>query len=200
MFELPELPYKIGNMEPLFSKEQLRAHYAGNHAKYVEKLNNLTKGTPHEQQTLEQIIIESRTEDRNLFNNAAQHWNHCFLWNCIKPEAAGSVIKIDTEVGNIIRRDFGTDLGFHSAFITAAMGVFGSGWCWLVLDKDTKKLKITTTANAENPIGTNEYPLLTVDIWEHSHYIDFQSKRNDYLKRFLRQVNWGFVAKRWQGR
>jgi Fe-Mn family superoxide dismutase len=183
---LPELAYARDALEPYMSRETLDYHYGKHHKTYVEKTNTLIAGTQFEDSSLEEIVEESSGA---IFNNAAQVWNHNFLWNCLAPKPqppAGEVVKA--------LESFGGLEGFQNQFAKAAIEVFGSGWVWLVKD-ESGKLKITTTSNANTPAHDAQPALLTCDVWEHAYYIDRRNDRGAYLKNFWPIVNWQFVAK-----
>lgn len=191
-FELPALPYPMNALEPHTSAQTLDFHHGKHHQAYVTNLNNLVKDSPMASQSLEQLIKTSYKDDSKIgiFNNAAQVWNHTFFWNCMKPAGGGA------PTGNVaaaIDRDLGGLAKFKDDFKAAAVGQFGSGWAWLVVDGG--KLKITRTANAANPLAEGQTALLTCDVWEHAYYLDFQNRRPDFVQAFLDHlVNWDFVA------
>ena len=186
---LPELPYAYDALEPHMSKQTLELHHDKHHRAYVEKTVELIKGTRHEKASLEEIIRMTAREGGPLFNNAAQAWNHSFFWQCLAPKAGG---KPAAAAAKAIDRSFGGYDAFRKAFSEAAVSQFGSGWVWLVLDGDD--LKVTKTANADTPLAHGQVPLLTVDVWEHAYYLDYQNRRPDYVSVFLdRLVNWKFV-------
>jgi Fe-Mn family superoxide dismutase len=152
----------------------------------------LVKGTDLDDQPLEEVItaIAGDASKAGIFNNAAQAWNHTFYWNSIKPNGGG---KPTGDLAAKIDADFGSFEQFVEAFKTAAATQFGSGWAWLVLDNGT--LKVTKTVNADNPLTAGQTPLLTIDVWEHAYYLDFQNRRPDYISEFITKlVNWDFVA------
>lgn len=189
---LPDLPYSQDALEPYISANTLSFHYGKHHNAYVVNGNKLIEGTEFEDQTLEQIIQNTSDDSSKagIFNNVAQVWNHTFYWNSMKPNAGG------LPTGNIadkINSTFGDYTTFVEQFKTAGATQFGSGWAWLVLDGD--QLKIMKTPNAETPISNKGLkPLLTVDVWEHAYYLDYQNKRPDYLNTFLEKlVNWDFA-------
>lgn len=190
MIELPKLPYKRDALEPHISQKTIDFHYGQHHATYVKNLNKLIENTPFETMSLEEIVKNS--ED-SIFNNAAQVWNHTFYWNCLSPEED---IKPQVLLLKYIERDFGSFDNFKQMFIKQAATLFGSGWLWLVCDKDGK-LSLMQTSNADTPIRNNDFtPLLTCDVWEHAYYLDQQNLRLAYLNEFWRIVNWRFVEKR----
>ncbi|WNG15202.1 superoxide dismutase [Cystobacter fuscus] len=186
-FTLPELPYNKDALAPHISAETLEYHHGKHHAAYVTNLNKLLEGKPEANQSLEQVILSS---DGGVFNNAAQVWNHTFYWNCMKPNGGG---KPTGDLADAITRDFGSYENFREQFSNAAATQFGSGWAWLVLDKD--KLAITKTGNADLPMKHGQKALLTIDVWEHAYYIDFRNARPKYISTFLDSlVNWDFVT------
>lgn len=190
---LPELPYAQDALEPVISMNTLSFHHGKHHKAYVDKTNELIQSTPLEGKDLEEVIktAASNPAQRELFNNAAQVWNHTFYWNSMKPGGGGVP---QGELAKLIERDFGSFDAFKKEFKQAGATQFGSGWAWLVLDGD--KLKITRTANADLPLVHNQKALLTADVWEHAYYLDFQNRRPDYLAAFLdKLVNWEFVEK-----
>lgn len=190
-FELPDLPYAKNALEPHISAQTFDFHHGKHHAAYVTNLNNLVKGTKFENETdIEVIVAES---DGAIFNNAAQVWNHTFFWYCMKPNGGGEPTGALAE---LIGRDFGSFEQFKTQFTQAAMTQFGSGWAWLVYDGNEKKLVITKTGNADTPLRhAGHVPLLTIDVWEHAYYLDYQNRRADFVTTFLTKlVNWEFVG------
>lgn len=191
-YELPPLPYDYTALEPHISKSTLEFHHDKHHAKYVSNYNEMTKGTDMESKSIEEVIKATfgDSSKSGLFNNAAQAWNHTFYWNCMKPGGGGEPTGA---LADKIKADFGSFDKFKEELKSAATSQFGSGWAWLVLDNGT--LKVTKTLNAENPIAMGQTPLLTVDVWEHAYYLDYQNKRPDYVETFLSSlVNWDFVT------
>ena len=187
-FELPPLPYPHDALAPHMSKETLEFHHDKHHKTYVDNLNKLVPGTEFEKIDLESIIKKS---SGGVFNNAAQIWNHTFFWNCLTPKGGGEPTGAAAEA---IKRDFGSFDAFKEKFSDAAIKQFGSGWGWLVKNKEGK-LEITSTSNAGNPMTDGKTPLLTCDVWEHAYYIDYRNKRPDFLGAFWKLVNWDFVSK-----
>lgn len=185
--ELPELPYTKNALEPYISEETLDYHYGRHHATYVKKLNNLIAGTKFESMQLEDIIRESTG---NIFNNAAQVWNHSFYWKCLSPDGGGEP---KGELASTIEQSYKSYTEFKKQFSEAAVGNFGSGWTWLVKNADGR-LEIINTSNAETPITDGKQPLLTCDVWEHAYYIDYRNARPSYLEAFWNIVNWDFAA------
>lgn len=191
-YELPPLPFDYTALEPHVSKSTLEFHHDKHHAAYVNKYNDMVKGTDMESKSIEEVIKATYNDasKAGIFNNAAQAWNHTFYWNCIKPSGGG---KPSGALADKIAADFGSFDKFKEEFATAAATQFGSGWAWLVLDKGT--LKVAKTSNAENPIAMGLTPLLTIDVWEHAYYLDYQNKRPDYIETFISSlINWDFVA------
>ena len=190
MIELPKLPYEMGALEPHISQKTLEFHYGKHHNAYVNNLNKLIAGTPFESKTLEEIV---KTSQGGMFNNAAQVWNHTFYWNCMTPNP-----KKNAPTGKLmdaIVRDFGSFDAFKEKFINACVTLFGSGWAWLVADKDGK-LSIMQTSNAQTPLTTEGLnPLLVCDVWEHAYYLDYQNLRANYVNEFWSLINWEFVEK-----
>jgi Fe-Mn family superoxide dismutase len=192
-FELPPLPYDKSALEPHISAKTLEFHHGKHHQAYVTNLNNLVKDTPMASQSLEEIIKATAKDESKagIFNNAAQVWNHTFFWNCMKPNGGG---KPSGNIAAKIDQAFGGYDKFAEQFKTAAVGQFGSGWAWLVSDGGT--LKVTKTANAVNPMAQGQKALLTVDVWEHAYYLDYQNRRPDFVQTFIdKLINWDFVAK-----
>jgi superoxide dismutase, Fe-Mn family len=191
-FEQPALPYDSNALEPHMTAKTFEFHYGKHHAAYVTNLNNLTKDSPMATMSLEEIIKATfgDASKAGIFNNAAQVWNHTFFWKSMKPNGGG------TPTGDLatqINASFGSLDKFKEEFKAAATTQFGSGWAWLV--KDGNGLKITKTGNAENPIAHDQTPLLTLDVWEHAYYIDFQNRRPDFISTYLENlVNWDFAA------
>lgn len=191
-YELPSLPYDYTALEPAISKSTLEFHHDKHHAKYVTTYNQLAEEVGMGGQPIEEVIKKTANNDSytKLFNNAAQAWNHTFYWNSMKPNGGGTP---EGDLGQKINADFGSFEKFKEAFKTAGTGQFGSGWAWLVLDNGT--LKVTKTLNADNPLTVGQTPLLTMDVWEHAYYLDYQNQRGTYIDAFLDQVvNWEFAA------
>ena len=189
---LPALPYAENALDPHYSAKTISFHYGKHHKTYVDNLNKLIAGTPLESKSLEDIIMASAGDSSKagLFNNAAQVWNHTFFWNCMRPGGGG---RPKGDPAARIDSTFGSYEKFAEQFKAAAVGRFGSGWAWLVLDGGA--LKITSTANADTPMAGKQTALLTVDVWEHAYYLDYQNRRPDFVQAFLDHlVNWDFVA------
>lgn len=191
-YELPPLPYDYTALEPAISKTTLEFHHDKHHASYVKKYNAAVEGTELDSKPIEDVIktVAGDESKTGIFNPGAQAWNHTFYWNSMKPNGGGQLTK---DLAQKIASDFGSFEQFREAFKAAATGQFGSGWAWLVLDGNT--LKVTKTLNADNPLTKGQTPLLTIDVWEHAYYLDYQNQRGTYVDAFLDQlVNWEFAA------
>lgn len=188
---LPDLPYPQSALAPVISERTLEFHHGKHHKTYVENTNKLIEGTEFAGQDLE-TIIKKTVEDSSkvgIFNNAAQAWNHSFYWKCMKPNGGGPPTGT---VAQKIKADFGNYEKFVEEFKNAGLTQFGSGWAWLMLNND--RLQVIKTLNADTPIAHGVKPLLTVDVWEHAYYLDYQNKRADYLSAFIdKLINWDFV-------
>ncbi|ACT59101.1 superoxide dismutase [Hirschia baltica] len=186
-FELPALPYATDALEPHMSANTFSFHHAKHHNAYVTNLNKMIEGTDFAGKSLEEII---KSSDGGVFNNAAQVWNHTFFWHSMKPQGGGEPTGA---IADKINADFGSYAAFKEAFATAGATQFGSGWAWLVLANG--KLEVRKTPNAETPLTEDGVtPLLTMDVWEHAYYLDYQNARPVYIETFLSElVNWDFV-------
>lgn len=188
---LPQLPYEKGALAPYISANTLEFHYGKHHKTYVDNLNKLVAATDLEGKTLEDIIIAAAKDPSKagIFNNAAQVWNHSFYWQCLKPQGGGAPTGA---VAAKINAAFGTYDKFVEELKNAGVTQFGSGWAWLVLDGND--LKITKTPNADTPLAHGQKALLTIDVWEHAYYLDYQNRRPDYLATVIQNlINWDFV-------
>lgn len=193
-FDLPPLPYDLNALEPHISANTLSFHYGKHHQAYVTNLNGLIEGTDLASKSLEDIIrITAGDKDKvGIFNNAAQVWNHTFYWNSMAPQGGG---KPKGELAEKINKDFGSYEEFTKLFKQAGVTQFGSGWAWLVLNKDGQ-LEIMKTANADLPMVHGKKALFTCDVWEHAYYLDYQNRRPDYVDTFLSHlINWDFAEK-----
>ncbi len=190
-FELPALPYAKDALLPHISPETLEYHYGKHHQAYVNNLNKLVTDTEFAHMSLEDIIKKSTG---GIFNNAAQVWNHTFYWHCLSPNGGGAP---HGAVADAIHASFGSFDAFKELFTKTAIGTFGSGWAWLVKNKDGH-LEIVSTSNAGTPMTDGKTALLTCDVWEHAYYIDYRNERPKYIDHFWNLVNWDFVAKNLQ--
>jgi superoxide dismutase, Fe-Mn family len=188
-FVLDDLPYAYDALQPYMSAETLEYHHDKHHQAYVTTGNKLLEGSGLEGKSLEEIVVASHGKNAPLFNNAGQHYNHLHFWNWMKPNGGGAVPE---KIAKKIIADIGSLEKFREDFIQAGVSQFGSGWAWLVVKDNT--LSILKTPNGENPLVHGSRPLLGVDVWEHSYYIDYRNRRPDYLKAFLDNlVNWDYV-------
>lgn len=187
-YQLPELPYAKNALEPHISSETLEYHYGKHHRTYINKLNELVPNTDFEGLALEDII--HKAPPGAIFNNAAQVWNHTFYWHSLTPNAQKEP---DGKLAEAIAKKFGSFAKFQEEFTAAALGQFGSGWAWLVKDKQGG-LEIIKTGNADNPLTQSKAPLLTCDVWEHAYYIDTRNDRGKYVSNFWQVANWDFAA------
>ncbi len=187
--QLEKLPYAYDALEPYISKETLEYHHDKHHAGYVNNLNNLIKDSEsYRAMQLEEVIKNS---ENAIFNNAAQTYNHNFYWHCLSPKKSTPSASFQTA----LEHQFGSLETFKELFTNAALGLFGSGWTWLVMDHN-KNLSLTNTSNADTPIVQGDTPLLVCDVWEHAYYIDTRNARAAYLENFWHIVNWQFVSQR----
>ena len=184
--QLPALPYARNALEPVISAETIEYHYGKHHQAYVTNLNNQIKGTEFENMSLEEIILKS---SGGIFNNAAQVWNHTFYWNGLKPQGGGAP---GGELAIAIDKAFGSFDEFKKQFSQKALTTFGSGWAWLVKNKDGS-LSLESTGNAGTPLTSGQKPLLTIDVWEHAYYVDYRNARAKYIEEFWSIINWQFV-------
>jgi superoxide dismutase, Fe-Mn family len=189
---LPPLPFADDALEPVISAKTLSFHHGKHHRTYVENTNKLIAGTELADLPLDQIVTATagRADRANIFNNAAQAWNHSFYWRCLKPEGGGEP---PTALEQKMEEAFGSVDACKKELADNAIAQFGSGWAWLVLEGS--KLKVVKTANADTPLAQGLRPLLTIDVWEHAYYIDYQNKRADHVKAVIdRLANWEFAA------
>jgi superoxide dismutase, Fe-Mn family len=190
---LPPLPWAPDALAPVISANTLAFHYGKHHQAYVDKANELLAGTELAGKPLEEIIkaAAADTAKTGLFNSAAQVWNHTFYWNSLKPGAGGAPTGALLER---VKRDLGSVDELKRQLVEAAVTQFGSGWAWLVAEGD--KLQVVKTANAETPLTKGQRALLTIDVWEHAYYLDYQSRRKDYVLAVVdKLLDWGFAAK-----
>jgi Fe-Mn family superoxide dismutase len=191
-FTLPGLPYAEGALDPVISAATLGFHHGKHHRAYVDNLNKAVTGTPMADMPLEKLITTTYgvADKAGIYNNAAQHWNHSFYWKSLRPSGGGEP---PAALRRKIDESFGGMEGLHKEWLAAATSQFGSGWAWLVLDGN--KLAVAKTANADSPLTRGQKPLLTIDVWEHAYYLDYQNRRADYVNAVLdKVVNWGFAA------
>ena len=189
--DFPGLPYAASALEPYVSARTLEVHHGRHHKAYVDKLNAAIVGTAYDGQPLPEIVTASHAAaDTGVFNNAAQAWNHTFLWHSMSPNGGGNPAG---PLADAIKDRFDDMATFRDAFKKSALGQFGSGWTWLV--RTAEGVDIANTGNAETPITDGVTPLLTLDVWEHAYYLDYQNKRDAYVDAFLANlINWEFAA------
>jgi len=188
---LPDLPYPKDALEPHISSRTLEFHHDKHHKAYVDNANKLVEGTDLVSQSLEAIVKETAGDGSKvgIFNNAAQVWNHSFYWKCLKPNGGGPPTGA---IAQKIDANFGSYAKFVEEMKNAGITQFGSGWAWLVLNGS--QLQITKTPNADTPLAHGLKPLLTIDVWEHAYYLDYQNRRPDYLATVIdKLINWDFV-------
>ncbi|ODT64140.1 MAG: superoxide dismutase [Nitrosomonadales bacterium SCN 54-20] len=191
-YVLPPLPYADNALDPVISANTLGFHYGKHHKTYVDNLNKLVAGTNLADLSLEEIIASTagKTDKVGIFNNAAQVWNHTFYWNSLSPKGGGEP---PASLKQKIETAFGSVEVCKKELATAATTQFGSGWAWLVNDGD--RLQVIKTGNADLPLTKGMKPLLTIDVWEHAYYLDYQNRRADYVNAVLdKLINWGFAA------
>jgi Fe-Mn family superoxide dismutase len=187
-FELPPLPYAKDALAPHMSEKTLEFHHGKHHQTYVTTLNELVAGTPEENKSLEDIILTA--PPGKVFNNAGQIWNHTFYWNSMTPGGGGEP---DAELKSAIEAKFGSLSDFQTTFVAEAKGLFGSGWLWLVKTGDG--VDLMQTFNADLPLKHDATPLITIDVWEHAYYLDYQNARPAFAEAWLTNlVNWEFAS------
>lgn len=189
MITLPDLPYERSALAPHISSGTIGFHYDRHHKSYVDKTNELIEGGKLANATLEDVVRESEGRDQHLFNNAAQAWNHDFYWRSMAPGGGGEP---KGDIAALIEKSFGGHQLFAKKIADAGTGQFGSGWVWLV--RRGAGLEIVKTSNAETPLTGDMAPLLTMDVWEHAYYLDYQNARAKYVAAFLDHlINWEFA-------
>jgi Fe-Mn family superoxide dismutase len=187
-FELPPLPYPQDALAPHMSEQTLSFHHGKHHQTYVTNLNGLVEGTEHEGKSLEDIILAA--EPGGMFNNSAQVWNHTFFWSCMTPGGGGDP---DGDLKTALEQAFGSVDAFKQTFTDKAKTLFGSGWTWLA--QGDGGLEILQTKDADLPLKHGKTAILTLDVWEHAYYLDFQNARPAYIETWLENlVNWEFAA------
>ncbi len=189
-FELPPLPWDESALAPAISARTISLHYGKHHRTYVEKLNELVAGTQYAEMPLEKVVAATvgGEENRRIFHNAAQAWNHTFFWSCLKPRAG----KAPRAIEKRLEEDFGGIEKFNEEFTRAAVERFGSGWAWLV--ERNGKLDVISTSNAGTPITMGATPLLAIDVWEHAYYLDYENRRPEFVKAVVDNLlDWAFA-------
>ena len=187
---LPELPYDKNALNPIITEETFDYHYEKHHAAYVNNLAGLVKDTEWAEKDIVDIIRKSYNENQvAIFNNAAQHWNHSFFWNCLSPDGGKNPTG---KIAELINRDFGSFKNFKEQFSATAVKLFGAGWAWLAQNQEGK-LEILPMKDAFTPLTENKTLILTLDVWEHAYYIDYRNARPKFVEGFWELVNWNFA-------
>ncbi len=193
-FSLPPLPYAEDALEPHISSKTLKLHYGKHHQGYVDKANKLVKGTKYEKMTLEEIMLNTAGKsgkEEGIYNNTAQIWNHTFYWKSMRPDGGRKPPK---NLMKKIEASFGSFEDCKKQLGQAAKDQFGTGYAWLIKDGDT--LKAISTEDAENPLAKGMTPLITIDVWEHAYYLDYQNRRAEYVDAVIENlIDWEFAAK-----
>ncbi len=188
---LPPLPFATDALAPVLSQRTINVHYGKHTAAYYDKLNELIRDTAFQNMPLQEIVTKS-TVDTAIYNNAAQAWNHTFYFAALNANGSRQPY---SELMHVITRDFGSFAAMCKMIIDTAIGIFGSGWIWLVCD-DSHKLSVIATQNAGNPLRGGFTPLLTIDVWEHAYYLDYENMRASYLKNIFDIIDWNIVSDR----
>jgi Fe-Mn family superoxide dismutase len=189
-FSLPPLPYDDDALAPVISAKTMSFHYGKHHKAYVDKLNELVAGTEYAEMKLEDVVRTTfgNPSKQEIFNNAGQAWNHTFFWTCLSPRGG----KPAGDMMRAIERDLGGYEAFKEKFAKEGVAQFGSGWVWLVADGD--RVSIEKTPDAVTPMAEGKRCLLTIDVWEHAYYLDYQNSRPDFLKEVIgKLLNWDFA-------
>lgn len=190
MHTLPKLPFDKNALAPFITTEGFDYHYGKHHQAYVNNLNALIKGTAWEEQSLIEIIKKSYEQrEIAIYNNAAQHFNHSFFWNCLAPKGKGTPSE---DLMRLIEEQYGSFENFKIQFTETAQKLFGSGWVWLVKDSENK-LEIIPLKDADTPWILNKKPIITLDVWEHAYYIDHRNARPQFISEFWQHINWEFA-------
>lgn len=196
-FSVMKLPYKYNDLEPYIDAETMETHYSKHYLNYTNALNKAIIGTLFEKATIEEILTQLDINNAGLRNNAGGYYNHNLYWEIMTPKAQESP---RDSLASAITKDFGSYETFKDQFSDAAVKQFGSGWAWLVVD-GTGKLQITTTANQDNPLMPNAVikgkPVLAIDVWEHAYYLQYKSKRKEYINAFFKVINWKKVNEKY---
>ncbi|WP_299327721.1 superoxide dismutase [Parasphingopyxis sp.] len=195
-FELPDLPYSKDSFGDLISSKTFDFHHGKHHQAYVTKTNDAIEGGDLAGSSLSEVILAAKENgNQGLFNNSAQIWNHSFYWKCLSPDKQNPSGSLAARIEDC----FGSKSEMLSTLKNEAVGHFASGWAWLILDGD--KLEVTSLHDADTPVAHDGMlPLLTIDVWEHAYYLDFQNDRGAYVDALLEHVNWEFVAQNMDGK
>lgn len=186
MFSMITIPYLKTGLGEFLSQHAVEIHVTKHHQAYIDNANKLIKGTEFEGKSIAEVI---RGSSGGLFNNVAQHYNHCFFWKCLTDEQQ----EIPQELVEFFTQNFGSVDEFKKQFIDKASTLFGSGWCYLFKNQETLKYEIGQFSNAMNPLKNGNIPILTIDTWEHAWYINYENRKAEYFKNFWNYVNWNFV-------
>lgn len=197
-FELPKLDYAYDALEPLIDARTMEIHHGKHHAGYTNNLNNLIAGTVLEGKTIEEVLADVENHPAGVRNNAGGFYNHNLYWKVLTP---GGSKEPTGDLKDAIVRDFGSVEEFKKKFATAAATRFGSGWAWLVKDKDC--LVVGSTPNQDNPLmpasGVKGTPIIGIDVWEHAYYLNYQNRRPDYIEAFWQLINWDVATDYFHG-
>ena len=197
-YEVPDLPYDYGALEPHIDEQTMRLHHDKHHQAYVDKANGALEGTEWEDKPIEEVLqnLDSLPSDKQgvVRNNGGGHANHTFFWQIMGPDGGGEP---EGALREAIDETFGSFDDFKNQLKEAGVGRFGSGWAWLV--HDGSGLQVTSTANQDSPVMEGQTPLLGVDVWEHAYYLKYQNKRPDYIDAWWNVVNWPRVAEQLAG-
>ena len=197
-YKLEPLPYGYDALEPVIDTQTMTIHYSKHHQAYVDNLNKGLEGKPYADLSLEELFAKISELPPVIRNNGGGHYNHSFFW----PQFSAPAEKeVSGELATEIKKEFGSIEDFKTRFAEAAMTRFGSGWAWLIWSKEEQKLKITSTANQDNPLMAlseivKGQPLLGLDVWEHAYYLHYQNKRAEYVANFWKIVNWDVINDR----
>jgi Fe-Mn family superoxide dismutase len=195
-YEVPPLPYDYAALEPHIDEQTMRLHHDKHHQAYVDKANGALDGTEHEGKPIEEVVANLDALPDNIRgvvrNNGGGHLNHSMFWESMSPDGGGEP---SGDLASAIGDAFGSFDAFKEQFEAAGVGQFGSGWAWLVVDGGA--LKVTSSANQDNPVTNGQTPLLGNDVWEHAYYLKYNNRRPEYLKAWWNVVDWGKVAERY---
>lgn len=193
-FTLPELAYAYDALEPHIDARTMEIHHTKHHQAYINNANAALEGHPMASKSVEEVLqnLDAVPADKKqgIINNVGGHANHSLFWTVLAPKAGGSPTG---DLAKAIDSTFGSFDAFKEKFAAAAATRFGSGWAWLVVNKDGG-LEVTSTANQDSPLMTGQTPILGLDVWEHAYYLNYQNRRPDYVKSFWNVVNWSKVA------
>jgi superoxide dismutase, Fe-Mn family len=194
-YEVPPLPYDYAALEPHIDEQTMRLHHDKHHQAYVDKANGALDGTEHEGKPIEEVVanLDALPDDIKgvVRNNGGGHLNHSLFWESMSPDGGGEP---SGDLAGAIDDAFGSFDAFKEQFEAAGVNQFGSGWAWLVVDGGA--LKVTSSANQDNPVTNGQTPLLGNDVWEHAYYLKYNNRRPEYLKAWWNVVDWGKVAER----